>query len=66
MSMIAIVESVSTMRSSRLSITTWVRALSSVPISGSATTPSQSFTTGVESSMSSSCWRRMTSSRLRA
>ncbi len=66
MSMIAIVESVSTMRSSRLSITTWVRALSSVPINGSATTPSHSFTTGVDSSMSSSCWRRMTSSRLRA
>ena len=57
MSMIAIVESVSTMRSSRLSMTTWVRALSSVPISGTATTPSHSFTTGVESSMSSSCWR---------
>ena len=65
MSMIAIVESVATMRSSRLSITTCVRALSSVPISGTATTPSQSLTTGVESSMSSSCWRRITSSRER-
>ena len=38
------------MRCSRLSITTWVRALSSVPISGSARMPSQSLTTGVESS----------------
>ncbi len=65
MSMIAIAESVSTMRLSRLSITTCVRALSSVPISGSATTPCQSLTTGVESSISSSCWRRMTSSRER-
>ena len=65
MSMIAIAESVSTIFSSRLSITTCVRALSSVPISGSATTPSHSFTTGVESSSSSSCWRWMTSSRVR-
>ena len=35
---------------SRFSITTWVRALSSVPISGSASTPSHSLTTGVDSS----------------
>ncbi len=46
MSRIAIVESVSTMRSSRLSITTCVRLESSVPISGSATTPSKTSTTG--------------------
>ena len=65
MSMIASAESVSMIFSSRLSITTCVRALSSVPISGSATTPCQSFTTGVESSISSSCWRWMISSRER-
>jgi hypothetical protein len=64
MSMMAIVESVSTMRSSRLSMTTCVRALSSVPIRGRATTPSQSLTTGVESSISSSCWRLITLSRV--
>ena len=36
MSMMAISAPVSTMRCSRISITTWVRLLSSVPISGSA------------------------------
>ncbi len=55
MSMMAISEPVSTMRCSSDSITTLVRALSSVPISGSATMPSHIFTTGVESSSSSSC-----------
>jgi hypothetical protein len=55
---------VSTMRVSRLSITTCVRALSSVPMSGSASTPFQSSTTGVESSIISCCWRAMSSSRL--
>ena len=64
-SMIAIVEFVSTIRSSRLSITTCARSLSSVPINGSATTPSQSFTTGVESSISSRCWRLISASRSR-
>ena len=51
-------------RWSRFSMTTWVRSLSSVPISGSARMPSQSLTTGVDSSASSRCWRWMTSSRL--
>ena len=64
MSMMAIAAPVSTIRCSRLSITTCVRALSSVPISGSARTPSHSFTTGVDSSSSSCCWRAITSSRL--
>ena len=63
MSMIAIRRPVSTMRCSRLSITTWVRALSSVPISGSARMPSHSCTTGVDSSSISCCCRAMTSSR---
>ena len=44
-------------------MTTCVRELSSVPIIGRASTPSQSFTTGVESSSMSCCWRRITSSR---
>ena len=48
------------MACSSFSITTWVRALSSVPISGSATIPSHSVTTGVESSSISSCWRVIT------
>ena len=64
MSMIAISEPVSTMRCSSVSITTCVRALSSVPIIGTASTPSHSLTTGVDSSSSSSCWRLMTSSRV--
>jgi len=44
-------------------MTPCVRALSSVPMIGRAKTPSQSFTTGVESSSMSSCWREITSSR---
>src|SRR3954447_5198463 len=64
MSMIAISASTSTMVCSRFSITTWVRWLSSVPISGSAKMPSHNFTTGVESSAISRCWRTITSSRL--
>ena len=63
MSMTAMLEPVATSRSSRLSITTCVRSLSSVPISGSARMPSHSCTTGVDSSISSSCWRAMTDSR---
>jgi hypothetical protein len=63
MSMMAIMAPVSTIFCSRLSITTWVRALSSVPISGSASTFCHSCTTGVDSSSSSCCWRRMTCSR---
>jgi hypothetical protein len=47
----------------QVSMTIWVRALSSVPIMGNARMPSQSFTTGVESSSISCCWRAMTSSR---
>ena len=62
-SMTAMLEPVATSRSSRLSITTWVRSLSSVPISGSARMPSHSCTTGVDSSISSSCWRAMIDSR---
>ena len=64
MSRMATSAPVSTMRWSSVSMTTWVRALSSVPIIGKASTPSHSFTTGVESSSMSSCWRRMISSRL--
>ncbi len=45
-------------------MTIWVRALSRVPIMGSARIPSQSFTTGVESSSISACWRLMISSRV--
>ena len=57
MSMMAIAAPVSTMRCSSVSITICVRALSSVPIMGSARTPSQSVTTGVESSSISCCCR---------
>ena len=64
MSMMATSAPVSTIRCSRFSMTTWVRALSSVPISGRARMPSHSLTTGVDSSSISCCWRRMTSSRL--
>ncbi len=64
MSMMAMSASWSTMAWSRFSITTWVRAESSVPISGSARMPSHSWTTGVDSSAISCCWRRITSSRL--
>ena len=45
------------------SITTWVRAESSVPTSGTATTPSHSFTTGVDSSSSWPACSAMTLSR---
>ncbi len=64
MSMIAMAAPVRTIACSRLSITTCVRALSSVPMSGSARMPFHSSTTGVESSSSSCCWRLITSSRL--
>src|SRR5919204_2845746 len=64
MSMMAIDAPVSTIRCRRFSMTTCVRALSSVPISGSARMPSDSCTTGVDSSSMSCCWRRMISSRL--
>ncbi len=47
-----------------ISITTCVRALSSVPMIGSARMPSHNFTTGVESSISSSCCRAMNFSRV--
>ena len=63
MSMMATPAPVSTMRWSSDSMTTWVRALSSVPIMGSASMPSQSFTTGVDSSSMSSCCRAMMRSR---
>ncbi len=65
MSMIAISAPVSTIACKRLSITVWVRWLSSVPINGNARMPCHSSTTGVESSSSSVCCRRITSSRLR-
>ena len=55
MSMIAISAPVSTIRCSSDSITICVRALSRVPIIGSARMPSHSLTTGVESSSISSC-----------
>src|SRR6185437_3680470 len=63
MSMMAISASTSTMVCSRFSITTWVRWLSSVPISGSARMPSHNLTTGVDNSAISRCWRTITSSR---
>lgn len=47
-------------------MTTWVRAESRVPTSGTATTPSQSLTTGVDSSSSWSACEEMISSRVRA
>ena len=53
MSIIAICDSVSTIFCSKDSITTCVRAESKVPIIGSAKMPSQSLTTGVDSSNSS-------------
>src|SRR5215213_8377073 len=65
MSIIAISALEATICSNRLCMTICVRSLSSVPISGSAKIPSQSRTTGVDSSSSSSCWRMMTSSRRR-
>ncbi len=64
MSMIAMVAPVSTILCRRLSITTWVRSLSNVPMSGSARMLSHSSTTGVDSSSSSRCWLWMTDSRL--
>ncbi len=63
MSMIATREFVATIACSSVSITTCVRALSSVPISGRATMPSHSVTTGVDSSSMSSCCRTITCSR---
>ncbi len=55
MSITAMLEPVATSRCSSVSITTWVRSLSSVPISGRARMPGHSSTTGVDSSISSSC-----------
>lgn len=49
----------STMASSSVSMTTWLRALSSVPISGTPTTPSHSLITGVATLSSWSCCRSM-------
>ena len=63
MSMIACSAPVSTRVCSSFSITTWVRAESSVPTSGTATTPSHSLTTGVDSSSSCSAWSAMIFSR---
>ena len=56
MSMIAWALPVSTSVCSSVSITTCVRAESSVPTNGTARTPSQSLTTGVDSSRSCSAW----------
>src|SRR4029453_1492079 len=63
MSMMAMLAPVSTMRVRSDSITSWVRSLSRVPMSGRARMPFQSSTTGVESSSMVRCWLRMTSSR---
>src|SRR6185312_15186098 len=63
MSMMAMAAPVSTIFCSRLSITTCVRSLSSVPMSGSARMLSHSSTTGVDNSNSSRCCREITSSR---
>ena len=43
-------------------MTICVRALSSVPMRGSASTLSHILTTGVDSSSSSCCWRLITAS----
>src|SRR5262245_14287613 len=64
MSMTAIDAPEVTISSSNDSMTTWVRALSSVPTNGTARTPSHRRVTGVDSSSSSCCWREMSSSRL--
>ena len=63
MSMMAWAEPVSTSVWRSFSITTWVRAESKVPTNGTATIPSHSFTTGVDSSSISSAWRAMIWSR---
>lgn len=44
-------------------MTSWVRAESSVPTSGTAMMPSQSRTTGVESSIIAVAWSEMICSR---
>jgi hypothetical protein len=54
---------VATSVSRSLSITSWVRAESSVPTSGTAMMPSQSRTTGVESSSIAVDWSAMICSR---
>jgi len=64
MSMMASAEPVFTRRSSSVSMTICARLLSSVPITGTASTPSHSLITGVDSSSSSCCWRTMMSSRV--
>ena len=63
MSMIACALPVSTSAWRSASITTWVRAESSVPTRGTASTPSHSLMTGVDSSRSCSAWLAMTRSR---
>ena len=45
-------------------MTTWARAESSVPTSGTATTPSHSLTTGVDSSSSCSACSAISDSRV--
>lgn len=64
MSMMAISEPVSTMRCSSDSITTWVRCESSVPIIGSARTPSHNFTTGVDTLVAQHLLKTVTAIRL--
>ena len=66
MSMIACSEPVSTSVCSSFSVTTCVRAESRVPTSGTATMPSHSLTTGVDSSSSSSACSLMIRSRASA
>ena len=63
MSIIAIAALLLTIASNKFCITICVRALSRVPIRGSARMPSQRRTTGVEISSNSCCCRRMISSR---
>jgi hypothetical protein len=65
MSMIACSDPVSTRACSSFSLTTWVRAGSRVPTSGTAITPSHSRTTGVDSSSSCSACAVISSSRVR-
>src|ERR1041385_705114 len=62
-SMMAMEAPVSTIFWRRFSMTTCVRALSRVPMIGSPRIPSQSSTTGVDSSCRSLCCRVITSSR---
>ena len=57
---------VATRVSSSFSMTSWVRAESSAPTSGTAMTPSHSLITGVDSSSMAEAWSAMICSRAAA